>query len=411
MNYNRRFIKDYSIIARPLSRQTGGRKQDKINWDDEAKEAFQNMKDALRDEALAYPQFNKNKYIIAVDASKYGCGAVLKQLQKGDDGVERERTIAYASKLFNTHQLKWSTTEKECFGILWSTTEAFHRYVYGTSFILRTDHRPLLNITHKKMANERLQRWSLKLQDYDMEVQHISGVKHVDADAISRLAYLKEVGEYSTNTININQLYNDTKYINHIKRIREEHNIQEIKQVNAISHAGYQKEIIISEQEKDEHLSHIKKYLLVEKEVMDTKFSKMNNVSNMEKTKKSQDQECLEKKNNPIKNKNYTPNIEGIIKKDGYFERLVVPASLQTELLKSHHDSPDMGHYGINMTQYKLRQKYYWFRMDEDIKKYVQSCIKCQTRNKSPFQKVRIPITLTHDLLKLLLQKINKRKQ
>eukprot|EP00121_Abeoforma_whisleri_P011884 Awhi_evm1s10966 len=349
-------VTEMRSFLEPLSKQTGGKKTDLIVWDDKTIVAFKELKDALKYEALAFPQFNQNKFIIAVDSSSLGCGAVLKQVQKGDDGIDRERTIAYASKLFNSHQRKWCITEKECFGILWSATESFHRY----------------------MTNERLQRWSLKLQDYDMKVEHISGEKHCDADAISRLAYLKNMGEISNiNAININQLYNNTKYINHIKKIGGQ---EDIKRVNAISNAGFQKEVIVLEQERDEHIHDLKRYLLVEKKVKIVEEKTDNNgkmtLTKMEEKRKeiakilSEQYNWSRRKANKFRKitQNLFIDVDNIVRKNGYYDRLVVPRTLKEEIIKGHHDSPDAGHYGINMTQYKIRQKYYWFGMDKDIK-------------------------------------------
>eukprot|EP00121_Abeoforma_whisleri_P000040 Awhi_evm1s39 len=377
---------------------------DTIVWDSESIESFDKLKNALKYEALAYPQFNKNEFIIAVDSSSLGCGAVLKQIQMNNDGVETERTIAYASKLFNNHERKWSITEKECFGILWACTDAFHRYIYGTTFLVRTDHKPLINITHKKMANERLQRWSLRLQDYDMKVEHIDGSKHVDADAISRLAYLENFGESTSvmNSININQLYQNTNYVNSIE-IRN-NNKEKIKNINAISHSGMPKDIIIKEQDKDLHLNDIKKYIIAQRITKKEFLEKRKNVSNIQKSKIDEPIK-LEEKKILTDAENQKNNVAKYLKNKFHWKRRYVNKIAKIngtrnleEIIKGYHDSPDMAHYGIKMSQYKIRQKYYWFKMDEDIKNYVQSCIKCQTRNSSPFQKVRTPI-VDHDLV------------
>lgn len=68
----------------------------------------------------------------------------------------------------------------------------FHQYVYGTRFILETDHKPLTFIFGPKrglpqMAASRIQRWTVFLSGYDMEIRHIRGVDNGHADSLSRV--------------------------------------------------------------------------------------------------------------------------------------------------------------------------------------------------------------------------------
>lgn len=60
---------------------------------------------------------------------------------------------------------------------------------------MRTDHKPCLAMKVSKVASERMYRWALEMQGFNMEIFHVSGAKHEDADAISRLGYLKDMYE------------------------------------------------------------------------------------------------------------------------------------------------------------------------------------------------------------------------
>ncbi len=98
---------------------------------------------------LGYPDFSR-EFIIYTDASGYGIGAVLAQMQTSalpdqsetdnadpTESEDREVVIAYTSKPLNEREAKWSTTEKECFAIV-HAIEVFRTYLYGRSFTVIT---------------------------------------------------------------------------------------------------------------------------------------------------------------------------------------------------------------------------------------------------------------------------------
>src|ERR1043166_1736901 len=77
---------------------------------------------------LCYPDFEK-EFILYTDASGYALGAVL--LQIGKDG--KERVIYYASKTLTDAERNYSTTELECYAVVWAI-EKFHYYLDGKKF-------------------------------------------------------------------------------------------------------------------------------------------------------------------------------------------------------------------------------------------------------------------------------------
>ena len=178
-NYYRRFIEKFSFIAKPLFDLL--RKENKgINWTKIEQEAFDKLKDALcKAPVLQYPDFNK-KFIITTDASGYGVGAILSQGEIGED-----RPIAFASRVLTDAERKWDTTDKEALAILYAV-EQFRPYIYGSKFLLCTDHKALTWIKTKKDPNGRVTRWRLKLSEYDYDIIYKSGKDNEHADALSR---------------------------------------------------------------------------------------------------------------------------------------------------------------------------------------------------------------------------------
>ena len=113
-------------------------------------------------------------------------GAVLCHKTEG-----LERPICFASRSLGTAEKNYSQLEKEALAIIFGLKK-FHDFLWGRTFQLITDHKPLLGIfspdkTIPVMASGRLQRWALMLQAYHFTLVHRSGALLGTADALSRL--------------------------------------------------------------------------------------------------------------------------------------------------------------------------------------------------------------------------------
>lgn len=119
---------------------------------------------------------------LEVDASAVGVGAVL--LQEGADGVGHP--VSYFSAKFNHHQLNYSTIEKETLAML-LVLQHFDVYVGSSScpVVVYTDHNPLVFLGKMYNHNQRLMRWALIVQPYNLEIRHKRGSDNVVADALS----------------------------------------------------------------------------------------------------------------------------------------------------------------------------------------------------------------------------------
>ena len=185
--FYRRFVKDYSVIARPLYDLT--KKKTVFKWNPKAQEAFDTLKEALcTAPVLQYPDFAKPMEI-HVDACPWGGGAVL--CQKGADDLPHP--IAYWSTVFNEHQLNYGTVEQECLALVLAIKH-FRPYILGRPIRVLTDHAPLRWLNNIADPSGRLTRWAIMLQDYQIEIEYRRGVDNGDADGISR-AHAKEESE------------------------------------------------------------------------------------------------------------------------------------------------------------------------------------------------------------------------
>ena len=151
--FYRRFIKDFSKIARPLCRLL--EKDTRFNFDDSCKASFEEIKIRLvQAPIMAAPEWDQG-FEVMYDASDFAMGAVLGQRKE-----KIFKAIYYASRTFNEAQENYSTTEKEMLAIVFAC-EKFRPYILGSHVIVHTDHAAIKYLMSKKEAKPRLIRWVL----------------------------------------------------------------------------------------------------------------------------------------------------------------------------------------------------------------------------------------------------------
>ena len=178
-NYYRRFIENYSGIARPLYDLT--KKNIKFGWNQKAQTAFMTLKERLTSEPiLRHPDFSKHFYIVS-DASIDGIGRYLSQKYE-----EIYHPISYARRGLSDTEKRYSTRERELLAMIYCAQQ-FRYCVQGRKFTFLTDHRPLVWLHSMKAATSRLKKWYFKLcAEYEFDVQYIPGRINYVADALSR---------------------------------------------------------------------------------------------------------------------------------------------------------------------------------------------------------------------------------
>ncbi|GJV29521.1 putative reverse transcriptase domain-containing protein [Tanacetum coccineum] len=172
--YYRRFIKEFSLISKPLTKLT--QKNKPYVWGDDEEEAFQTLKLKLCSAPILSLPEGSEDFVVYCDASLKGFGAVL---------MQREKVIAYASRQLRKNEENYTTHDLELGAVVFAL-RLWRHYLYGTKCTVYTDHKSLQYILDQKELNMRQRRWIELLSDYDCVIRYHPGKANVVADALSR---------------------------------------------------------------------------------------------------------------------------------------------------------------------------------------------------------------------------------
>nr|GEW97642.1 reverse transcriptase domain-containing protein [Tanacetum cinerariifolium] len=174
-----RFIKDFSKIARPMTRLL--EKDTPFIFSQECVEAFQTLKRKLTEAPILIAPDWDMPFELMYDASDYAIGAVLGQCQD-----KHFRPIHYACKTMTEAESHFTTNEKEMLAVVYAF-EKFRSYLIMNKSIVYTDHAALKYLFAKKDSKARVLRWVLLLQEFTFKVIDTKGAENLVADHLSRL--------------------------------------------------------------------------------------------------------------------------------------------------------------------------------------------------------------------------------
>lgn len=315
VNYVGKFIPDLATLTYPLRQLT--KQGHYFVWGCAQQAAFARLKNhMICPTTLGYYDVDDRTQLVA-DASPVGLGAVLMQING-----QGPRIIAYASKSLSDVEKRYAQIEKEALALVWAV-ERFHFYLYGRSFELITDHKPLEAIfSPKSKPCARIERWVVRLQAYKAKVVYRPGKTNI-ADPLSRLAIkdsisgktFDEYAEYYVHWVASNALPVALK-------------ITEIEQASE-----------------------------VDKSIQSVRDGLHENVWSEDAT--------------PFKLFATELCFAGMILLRG--TRIVIPEALRMQVLDLAHE----GHPGITIMKQRLRAKVWWPKLDTQVERYVKNCRGC----------------------------------
>ena len=180
--FYRRFCMNFSTLAAPLTDLTSSSVP--FHWTPICDQAFHHLKTFLSSEPVVWTPDHSRPFHLQVDASGVGVGAVLLQ---ADPTSNIFHPIAYHSAKLKKHQLNYSTIDKEALALVLAL-QRFECYLHPGTQITKifTDHNPLAFLHAMKNKNQRILRWALLTQPFNLEVHHIKGMDNIIANTLSR---------------------------------------------------------------------------------------------------------------------------------------------------------------------------------------------------------------------------------
>ncbi|WVZ80788.1 hypothetical protein U9M48_028239 [Paspalum notatum var. saurae] len=185
-SYYRRFIKDFSKTAKPMTSLT--KKNAKYVWSPKCVEAFQTLKKLLTSAPVLAQSDVTKPFDVYCDASGNGFGYVL---------MLEGRVIAYTSRQLRKHEANYPTHDLELAAVV-HALKIWRHYLLGNTCHIYTDHKSLKYIFTQPELNMRQRRWLELIKDYDLEVHYHPSKANVVADALSRKAHCNMIEARST---------------------------------------------------------------------------------------------------------------------------------------------------------------------------------------------------------------------
>jgi hypothetical protein len=171
--YYRRFIPDFSRIAKPMTELL--KKGLKFVWSEACEKAFHTLRQHLTSALVLVQPYNSKPFEVFCDASGTGLGCVL--MQEG-------RVIAYASRALRPHEINYPTHDLKLAALV-HALKIWRHYLMGNRCNIFTDHKSLKYIFTQSDLNMIQRRWLELIKDYDLEVHYHPGKANVVANALS----------------------------------------------------------------------------------------------------------------------------------------------------------------------------------------------------------------------------------
>ena len=372
LNYYRRFIENFSAIARPLidcikidKSENGKTKPFKLT--DEAKQSVEKLKSALmKAPILKHPDASK-KFYLTCDASQFAISGCLTQKYN-----EIHFPIGFFSRSLNSSQQNYCAFLRELVAIVQSIHH-FKFFLEGSEFEVRTDSETL---TKPKFLTKTQIRcalfWILELTSrFRFKITYIKGTENNLADVLSRI----KSGELPPNDSKLLDKWFEDSFGSQLISSKEDPNTVGI--IAQITNSGSEEDPIDDLQDTD---GNFVKHQLEDKKLayIRSMLDSGDNITSIPDT--------LEKyKRNwaflVISNAGLVAIKRFDTARDKFTLKIVVPEALINEILEICHCAPTAGHMGYDKTIAKVTENFWFPKLNEITRAYCASCPTCHEAN------------------------------
>ena len=344
--YYRRFIKDFSAIAAPLTELT--KESVKFDWGHQQEAAFRRLKVAIAEEPILILPDPSLPFVVHTDASGFAVGAVLQQ-----DQGKGLQPVAFLSKKMLDAETRYPVHEQELLAIIHALSTWRH-YLHGAKFKVLTDHKSLQYFKTQPLLSGRQSRWKDVIANFDFDIEYIEGTTNVVADGLSRRP------DHATHSSQLLSMGHD----------------EAVPQYRVLHHQSSSELLTLLRVESASEASGVESRISAATSMLADIFEASKRDAAYIR--------LLKKKVTELKKEQL--HIEGGLV---YFKatRLYLPddRALRTRILQECHDAPTGGHLGKDKTIDQVKRRFYWPKMDAEIQEYVTGCDACQ-RNKPSHQ-------------------------
>ena len=397
VKYLRRYIKDCAKFCSVLNELLCNdsdlvwKKQHQDAWDELVKAVVENV-------GIHHPNYHHPIYV-CTDGSKMGIGGYLYQAIDGE-----ERIISFYSRSTTKAERKWDTRDLEVLAII-STLEHYRPVIDGQRLRLITDHKNLKWLLDQKNPSGRLGRWVLRLSEFDFELEYRKGSRMQVADCLSRNSqrdseWRDDDEEMPANAINSEGLFGVQPQTAELLVVQLEKGLYEVVYPDASRNGSAVAEVLavplVEEEGSDEGSDDgyeeppgrhdlpdsLRPVMISQKQLHLAQQNCMFCADMAEKLASEQSNpKCKDR------HSRYWAVFDGILHRvteasdarEGYDSaRPFVPESLRSTVLHNLHNSIWGAHKGAEGTYKDVADKYFWHKMEVDVRRYVAECVPCQ---------------------------------
>ncbi|MEL6816551.1 MAG: reverse transcriptase domain-containing protein, partial [Cyanobacteria bacterium J06598_3] len=408
--YYARFVKGYAELVRPL--REAALAKGELQWTEAMSESFVKLRSIMASPpVLSLPSF-QGEFVLYTDACNASVGSVLAERVN-----QVEKVIAYDSKVLTKQEAKWSTYDKELWAVVHGIRR-FRQYVLGAHFTVVTDHKPLQNIPGsiavERDGTGRRGRWAVELSSYDFEVTIKPGVKHANADALSRhpgtsSSIRSPVGSDESQDAKGDVKITDCDGVDEPGGLPTQPQLENVPSddgqrpspghvatVNCNDTGGQPTELgsglpspsTLTAREgindRQESTS------LQDAQENDPSIKRMRTLCECKSSPNFRQLGAWGKlaKANWERIK-VVDGVVGISTKGGF--RAFLPKERRSEAISMAHAHPTCGHMGTLRTKLRVKQRFAWPGWDRDVVSFCEQCVTCQRRLK-PSRPMRAPM-------------------